>query len=235
MGSDPAKDPNAQPNEQPQHQVCITKGFWLDQYEVTNAAYQQFIEDGGYTQREFWSESGWQWKGNRTQPQETQGFVEPQQPRVGIHWYEAEAYARWRGGRSPTEAEWEYAARGPKSTLYPWGDVYEVGRANVNETSVGGQWRERSLPVGSFENGKSWVGAYDMAGNVWEWTSTWYNSTSYQQRPKDDPQDPDRGELRVARGGSWYLDPINARSVTRRDRPFVLETVSGIRVVHGVP
>lgn len=231
MGSNPQKDPQARPNEQPQHEVCLTKGFWLDQYEVTNAAYQQFIADGGYRRRELWSDAGWQWKGSRTQPQNMDGFTDSQQPRVGIHWFEAEAYATWRGGRLPTEAEWEYAARGPKGTIYPWGDTYEIGRANVNETSIGGQQRGKTLPVGSFPNGKSWVGAYDMAGNVWEWTSSWYDTDYYQQRIKNNPPGADRGELRVARGSSWYLDPSNARSVTRRDRPFVLETVSGIRVV----
>jgi len=231
MGSDPKKDPQAQPNEQPQHEVCITKGFWLDQYEVTNAAFQQFIVNGGYMKREFWSDAGWQWKGNRIQPQDIEGFTAPQQPRVGINWYEAEAYAKWRGGRLPTEAEWEYAARGATGTIYPWGDIYQIGWANVNETSVGGQGRGKTLSVGSFPNGKSWVGAYDMAGNVWEWTSSWYAANYYQQRIKNDPVGAERGELRVARGSSWYLDPSNARSVNRRDRPFVLETVSGIRVV----
>jgi formylglycine-generating enzyme required for sulfatase activity len=231
MGSNPQQDPKAQPNEQPQHEVCITKGFWLDQYEVTNAAYQEFIANKGYTRRELWSDAGGQWKGNRTQPKNIEKFTDPQQPRVGINWYEAEAYAKWRGGRLPTEAEWEYAARGSKGTIYPWGNTYEIGRANVNETSINGQWRERTLPVGSFPNGRSWVGAYDMAGNVWEWTSTWYDANYYQRRIKNDPLGSERGELRVARGSSWYLDAANARSVTRRDRPFVLETVSGIRIV----
>ncbi len=230
MGSNPQTDPQARPNEQPQHQVCISNGFWLDRYEVTNAAYQKFIADGGYTRRELWSDAGWQWKGSRTQPKNIDGFTAPQQPRVGINWFEAEAYAKWRGGRLPTEAEWEYAARGPQGTIYPWGNTYELGRANVNETGIGGQRRGVTLPVGSFPNGKSWVGAEDMAGNVWEWTASWYDAAYYQQRIKTDPPGAARGELRVARGSSWYLDPANARSVTRRDRPFVLETVSGIRV-----
>lgn len=229
-GSDPTSDVQARPNEQPKHEICITRGFWLDTYEVTNAAYQEFIDDAGYTRRELWSEDGWQWKGDRTGPENIEGFTDPQQPRVGISWYEADAYARWRSGRLPTEAEWEYAARGPESLIYPWGNEYEIGRANVNESQIGGQSRGQTLPVGSFDNGKSWVGAYDMAGNVWEWTADWYDPNYYQQGVKNDPPGPKSGEIRVARGSSWYLDPVNARSTTRRDRPFVLNTVSGIRV-----
>ena len=81
-----------------------------------------------------------------------------------LTWFEAEAYAAWRGGRLPTEAEWEYAARGPKSTVYPWGDAFDREEANVLN-SVAPQ------PVGSYPTGASWVGAEQLSGNVWEWVA----------------------------------------------------------------
>jgi gamma-glutamyl hercynylcysteine S-oxide synthase len=100
-GSDPAKDKDARPDEQPQHEVRISQGFWLDMYPVTNAAYEQFIADGGYEKRAFWSADGWTWVVEKLEiirANDSEGFTDPQQPRVGISWYEADAYARWRGG-----------------------------------------------------------------------------------------------------------------------------------------
>ncbi len=238
MGSDPGQDANAQADEMPQHQVCITQGYWIDQYEVTNAAYQQFIGDGGYRNRAYWSADGWQWLTSKqfTAPQDFDFFNSPEQPRVGVSWYEAEAYARWRGGRLPTEAEWEYAARGPDSRLYPWGNAYQNGYANIDESDIGGQKVGRSAAVGSYENGKSWINAYDLIGNVWEWVNDWYDANYYQQRIKDDPPGPTTGTNRVLRGGSYFNDQLCARAACRRVRfrgrsPDSRDDAIGIRVV----
>lgn len=226
MGSDPTKNPYTEADELPQHEVCLSRGYWLDQYEATNAAYQEFIDAGGYKKREYWSEQGWQWlqTKNITGPQRYSGFTDPKQPRIGVSWYEAEAYAHWRGGRLPTEAEWEYAAAGPKSLMYPWGNTYESGRANV--VSQG------TRPVGSYESGKSWIGAYDMVGNVWEWTADWYNETYYSLQVKDDPTGPATGTARALRGGSWNNNQVNARSTYRgTDDPGTRFNVVGLRVI----
>ncbi len=238
MGSDPAQDPAAQPDEIPQHQVCISQGYWLDQYEVTNTAYQAFIDDGGYRRQEFWSHDGWQWVQTKgiTGPLTFYGTGSPQQPQVGIAWYEADAYARWRGGRLPTEAEWEYAARGPDSRIYPWGNTYQSGYANFDEQSTGGQHSTQSTAVGSYESGKSWINAYDMAGNVWEWVQDWYDANYYQQRIVTDPQGPDSGTTKVLRGGSWFNDPGCARVACRHVRfrgrsPDSRDDAVGMRVV----
>src|SRR5258708_2939570 len=161
MGTDPSRDLPLVADELPQHHVCISKGFWLDQYEVTNDAFDQFVQASGYTTQSYWSKDGWNWVQNNrnTVPaEETQCFSDPKQPRVLISWYEAEAYAHWRGGRLPTEAEWEYADRGPKNFIYPWGDDYQPDNLNA-EKKVG-----HTTDVGSYEDGKSWVNAYDMAG-----------------------------------------------------------------------
>ena len=211
MGSDPAKDKSAAKDEQPQHQVCITRGYWLDQYAVTNADFAQFIKDGGYTRKELWSDEGWKWlQDNKIKgPQDEAKFSEPKQPRVGVSWYEAEAYAKWRGGRLPTEAEREYAARGPDSLIYPWGDQWDPTKANV-KSSV-------TKPVGSYPGGKCWVGAFDMSGNVWEWTADRYSAKYYQDQVKEDPQGPDSGDTRALRGGTWDYPETFARAASRSD------------------
>lgn len=98
--------------------------------------------------------------------------TEPELPRRCVTWFEADAYARWRGGRLPTEAEWELAARGPDSRVYPSGDAFDATRCNV----VGATG---TVPVGSFPGGASWVGARDLAGNAMEWVNDWLDVSYY--------------------------------------------------------
>src|SRR5258708_5493734 len=224
MGSAPRAD--ARSDEQPEHEVHIMAAFWLDQYAVTNEAYRAFIEDEGYSKRQYWSNAGWQWLATNgiTGPGDYVGFAEAQQPRVGVSWFEADAYTRWRGGRLPTEAQWEYAARGPQSLIYPWGNDYQDKRANIRGT--------RTKPVDSFPEGKSWVGAEDMCGNVWEWVADWYDEVFYQQEIGIDPVGPTEGKTRVLRGGSWQHDKNLARSAARRhDGPASRDDYIGFRIV----
>lgn len=226
MGANQGRDKDARPDEEPQHQVCLTHGYWLDQYEVTNDAYLKFIEDDGYKTKKNWSDEGWAWlQANRlTGPSVCTGFTDAQQPQVCITWYEADAYARWRGGRLPTEAEWEYAARGPNSLIYPWGPSYQPGQANINS--------DGTKPVGTVKTDVSWVGAYDLAGNVFEWTHDWYDANYYKQRLQDNPIGPASGRSYVARGGSWKSIPSASRASARNSfgadyRAFTL----GFRIV----
>lgn len=227
MGSDPQKDPQAQAPEQPAHDVCITRGYWLDRYEVTNAAYQRFIDEDGYTRRELWSEAGWAWrvKNSRTGPDSYGDFLDPNQPRVGITWFEAEAYARWRGGRLPTEAEWEYAARGPKGLIFPWGNKWDPSRANYGNTV------EHTEPVNKFTNGQSWLFTFNMVGNAWEWCADWFDAKYYAQSPKNDPPGPSQGTERCQRGGSFDNDPSLLRGALRNksDPTFQFSAV-GVRI-----
>ncbi len=229
-GSDPRRDFwYARADETPQHDVHITRGFWLDKYEVTNASFAAFVAAGAYERPELWREQGWQWKGARRTPARPvePGFEDSDQPRSWITWFEAEAYARWRGGRLPTEAEWEYAARGPASSIYPWGDEWDDARAHTSES---GLWQTR--PVGSFLRGVSWCGAHDLCGNVHEWTADWFDPLGYRFAPCADPSGPESGRARSLRGGSFGGPRSSARSARRMDRdPTQPSLAIGIRVV----
>ena len=236
-GSDPAKE-RANRYETPQHDVCLTAGFWIDKYEVTQASFQQFVDEEGYLRPEYWSGEGWGWKGSLAAPQPApQEFSSPQQPRNWITSYEAEAYARWRGGTLPTEVQWEYAARGPQSTIYPWGDEWDVGRANVGKSGHG-----RTVDVDQYENGVSWCGAFHMAGNVREWTADWYDANLYQLHILHDPTGPPAGTERAVRGGSyasfgsrflWFDYPPDSARAARRSStvPTHRSVALGMRVV----
>jgi formylglycine-generating enzyme required for sulfatase activity len=131
----------------------IVGPFFIDRTEVTNEEYQKFINVTGYPAPSYWR--GRSFKAG-----------EAKIPVVNVSWLDASAYAKWAGKRLPTEAEWEFAARGPQQFLYPWGDEWRTGYANAN---LGG--KGKIAPVGSYSRGVSPFGALDMCGNVWELTS----------------------------------------------------------------
>jgi formylglycine-generating enzyme required for sulfatase activity len=215
-------------SEQPAHEVRLTKGYWIDTDEVTNRAFAAFVGAGGYTTPALWSKAGRAWLAGQDVARLPLpcGDDVPEDPRTCITWYEAEAYATWRNGRLPTEAEWEYAARGPESRVYPWGTAFEADRANV-VGSVGPE------PVGSHPTGASWVGARDMAGNAMEWVSDWLDVGYYRTSPKDDPAGPPSGTKKVEKGGWWGSNPFVARSAYRHyeDPPTYGDKHIGFRVV----
>jgi formylglycine-generating enzyme required for sulfatase activity len=166
----------------------LEEGFFINRYPVTNAEYRRFVEAGGYGKREYWSDEGWQRKQREkwTEPRywDHTKWNQPDQPVVGVSWYEAEAYARWAGGRLPTEVEWEKAARGVDGRQYPWGDGFDPSKCNTRESGIG-----KTTPVGEYSaKGDSPYGAADMAGNVWEWCADWYDENE---------------DAKVLRGGSW--------------------------------
>ncbi len=215
-------------SERPQHEVALSDGYWIDATEVTNEAFQQFVDAGGYTTESLWSEAGWTWLQGLDASALPVACVdgEPTHPRVCITWFEAEAYAAWRGGALPTEAQWEFAARGPSSVVFPWGDAWDPAKANVVDST--------SLePVGSYPEGASWVGAVDMAGNAMEWVADWYSSSYYKQEVRDDPTGPDLGTKKVEKGGWWGAAPYVARAAYRHfeDPPTYQDHHIGVRVV----
>ena len=207
MGSNDGDD-----DEKPVHTVYVD-AFYMDKYEVTNAQYRKFIDATGYRAPRYWS-------GSR--------YNAPDQPVVGVSWHDAAAYAKWSGKRLPTEAEWEKAARGGlPGKKYPWGD--SIGHDDANYSGTGGKdhWSGTS-PVGSFSaNG---YGLYDMAGNVWEWCSDWYDSSYYANSPSRNPVGPGSGQSRVLRGGSWDANGVNLRYALRGgNNPTSTSSDSGFR------
>ncbi len=216
------------PSEQPQHTVRLTAGYWIDTTEVTNAAFAAFVEAGGYTTEAYWSADGWAWVGRldpRGLPKRCAGDA-PDVPRRCITWFEAEAYAVWRGGTLPTEAQWEFAARGPESTVYPWGDEWDPGLANVLDSTA-------AEAVGGYPAGASWVGALDMSGNAMEWVADWWSEDYYAASPTDDPTGPATGTRKVEKGGWWGSNEFVARSAYRHfeDPPTYSDKHIGFRIV----
>ncbi len=195
MGCVPA-DIECSDNEKPRHAVTISKPFLMMITPVTVAQYRRFAQATG--------------RAAALAPTFAQG---DDHPVVDVIWDDAVAYCSWAGGRLPTEAEWEYAARGGKDGLkYPWGDSITHDNANFKGTGGRDQWKYTS-PVGSFEaNG---FGLFDMAGNVWEWCADPYGEKYYASSPSVDPQGPSSGSSRVLRGGSWDFDPKSLRASFR--------------------
>jgi formylglycine-generating enzyme required for sulfatase activity len=196
-------------DEQPVHAVTLD-GFWMDRTEVTNAQYARCVAGGACSPP---SESR-----SATRDSYYGDSQYDDYPVIYVNWHDADAYCGWAGGRLPTEAEWEYAARGPDGHVYPWGNEPPT-RAFLNYD----QNREDTNEVGSYRHGASWSGAMDMAGNVWEWVADWYASDYYAGSPAQNPKGPEGGDRKNFRGGSWTSSESivrmayrgSARSVSR--------------------
>ena len=200
-------------DEQPAHTVSLD-GFWIDKHEVTNAQFAVFLnekgnqEEGGVTWLDLDSDYCLiEQSGGEFRPKS--GYAD--HPVVLVSWYGAKAYAEWVGGRLPSEAEWEYAARGPEGYVYPWGDEFDGARLNFCDVNRAYDWcatvyddgYERTAPVGSFPDGASWCEALDMAGNVWEWTRSLYKDYPYDSGDGRENLDAGIDVPRVLRGGAF--------------------------------
>ncbi len=199
-------------DEQPVEMVWFAEPFWIDLYEVTNVQYG----------------SSGEWSGDEL-------------PREFVNWADAVAHCAGRGARLPTEAEWEYAARGPDGLVFPWGDRFKRGLVNSCDRSC--EWTligtsvddgyANTAPVGSYADGASWVGAMDMSGNVWEWTSSIYRPYPYSATDGSADSGADGESRRVLRGGSWYHSGSDLlRSAARYAvSPDYTDYVVGLRCV----
>ena len=198
-------------DEYPDHTVELPD-YWLDQTEVTNGQYRLCAEAGecdppkemgSFTRENYYDDTGFN-----------------NYPVVHVTRDMAADYCDWAGVRLPTEAEWEYAARGPEGLIFPWGNEFDPGRLNYCDAGCQGvadltynDGYPDTAPVGSFPEGASWIGALDMSGNVREWVADWYGY--YPNEKVDNPQGPAEGDSRIPRGGSWYDTQDNLRSTNR--------------------
>ena len=184
------------PAESPVHVVKVD-AFYIDAFEVTLAQYRACVEAGfcslpAEADRCEWTEGG---------PDD--------HPINCVYWQQAFDYCSWAELRLPTEAEWEKAARGTDGRTYPWGEEeIDRDRANYKGTNT-------AKPVGSYPEGTSPYGAYDMSGNVWEWVADWWDENYYSTNPTDNPVGPDSGEFKVLRSGSWCFLEFSQRSARR--------------------
>ena len=203
--------------EQPQHTVFLDE-YQIGKYEITNRQYAQCVKAGICAQL-------FSGRGNNKD-------LDP----VGtVTWSDAKTYCEWAGGRLPTEAEWEKAARGPDGRIYPWGNSIDCSLSNFwprNSNICIGNKTE----IGIYKDGKSPYGLLDMSGNVWEWVNDWYSDTYYQVSPFSNPLGPSSGTDHVLRGGSFINDEIQMRSSSRAGAdPYSVFDTWGFRCARDVP
>lgn len=189
-------------DEEPPHEVYLD-AFYMDIYEVTNAAYKICVTAGtcdppksigSYARSNYYGNSKFD-----------------NYPVIYVDWNKANAYCEWRGASLPTEAQWEKAARGDDGRTFPWGEGISCNQANYGGNSC----VDDTTEVGSYESGKSPYGMYDMAGNVWEWVADWYDASYYTSSPYSNPLGPSSGEYRMLRGGSFDITVLGVRSANR--------------------
>lgn len=203
-------DTLAHVDEVPAHKVFVN-GFWIMQFEVTNAQYKLCVEENICTQpyNQRWNDSAY-----------------ANHPVTNVNWEQAQTYAKWVNGRLPTEAEWEKACRGTDGRLYPWGNQLP----NPELLNYVGTNKSDTMPVGSYPPGINTL--YDMAGNVWEWTADWYEKTYYDNSPPSNPQGADNGTYHTIRGGSSYYGDDYVRCAARGwYLPIAPDVNIGFRVV----
>jgi len=213
---------NSQEDESPVHEVTLSD-FYIDKYEVTMAEFEKFVKatnyitdaekDGGVNN---YGDSGWEVIPNRNWRMDKNGSLIPKseynKPVVNVSWYDAMNYAKWAGKRLPTEAEWEYAARGGKKSkeyLYSGSDdIDKVGWYSINS-------EYKLHPVGKKQPNE--LGIYDMTGNAFEWCYDNYGSTYYSESPKENPTGPESGTYKCLRGGSFEGEPEGLRNAGYRN------------------
>jgi iron(II)-dependent oxidoreductase len=237
-------EPWAYDNELVPHEVEV-RPFLIDRAPVTNRAFAEFVDDNGYGTPKCWSAAGWEWRqaedasaplhwergsggwvrvrfGHREQPP-------PDEPVQHVSFFEAEAFARWAGKRLPTEAEWERAATWDErrgKSRYPWGREFMGYEANLGHT------RFSPAPVGSYAGGESPTGCVQLTGDVWEWTSSYFQPyPGFLSYPYPEYSEVYFGEeYRVLRGGSWATDPLVARGSFRNwEHPTRRQIFAGFR------
>jgi formylglycine-generating enzyme required for sulfatase activity len=188
-------------NETPAHRVCISQAYWIDLTAVTNRQYGKSAFLGLLNSAN----------------------AQPDWPVDSVSWQAAADFCLERGARLPSEAEWEFAARGPDNWIYPFGDEFDLDKPTLRKISP--------APVGEKPEGASWVGALDMSGGIGEWVQDWY--APYPREDQRDPNGPANGEKRILRGGSWFAHAAYMVRSAFRDPvdPGYATSVTGFRCV----
>jgi formylglycine-generating enzyme required for sulfatase activity len=184
---------NGDKDETPVHPVLVD-GFYIDKYEVANRRFEKFVKESGYRATGSWRKHFSAGK---------EDF-----PVREVTWEDASAYAKWAGKRLPTEAEWERAARGSSGFVFSLGNEYKTDLAR---TGVG--YKDGPVKVGNYPPNE--FGLYDMTGNVLEWCEDWFDPDYYSKSPKQSPGGPEKGKMKVLRGGAWDDDAISSRATNR--------------------
>lgn len=196
--------------EKPEHRVQISRGFWLGKCEVTVEQWLRYCR--------------------KAQVLLQANIIAPtnDHPMMGANFSDVAAYCRFYGLTLPTEAQWEYAARGAEGRQYPWGNEWDESKCCNNDNAGP---TAATFPVGTFPQGASWCGALDMAGNLAEWCNDWYAADYYAHSPQDDPKGPETGTERVQRGGYCFGDAEECRSAYRfSDDPGNRDGAGGLRM-----
>ena len=249
-------------SEAPCHEVCVTRDFYVGKYEVAVAQYRQFVQATGHkTQAEKEGGGGYDAKGafldKANFSWQSPGFAQTDDhPVVCMAWNDAKAFCGWLNAtdttrpegwsyRLPTEAEWEYVARGSESLTYPWGNEWNGAPCNFKDKSSGVRHADpkvddghpRTAPVGTYSRrGNSPFDVADMVGNAWEWCEDYYAPQFYATGPHDDPRNTEVADTRTARGGSWGNEPLECRSALRIGfKPSFRYNGIGFRVVLARP
>lgn len=210
-------DMNGEPAEYPERALRMD-AFGIDRTEVTNAAYRACVRAGACDAAPYL---------------EDPRLGAPDRPVVGVSWLDAKRFCGWAGRRLPTEAEWEYAARGGDLRKWPWGHAFDPERAN---TRAPDDDHAKTAPVGSFPEGASPFGVLDMAGNVAEWTADVFEPTWYRvDDTRANPTGPAEGRERVVRGGSWADGRHRVRVSARVGKgPTEVDDATGFRCARSV-
>lgn len=222
-------DNNSEANEYPEHKIFLDD-YYIDKYPVTNIQYDTFIKNTSYESQGTWQK----YYSDRTE----------NHPVTNISWQDAKSYADWAGKRLPTEAEWEKAARGTDRRKYPWGNKWDKNLCNNRDLDIRELIENMSdivngrgtLRTGSFPGGASPYGVMDMAGQVIEWCSDWYDPHYYQYNIKENPAGPKSGREKVLRGGCWYSSNSMFCNCTHRDffPPYDAHWFYGFRCAKGI-
>jgi len=200
-------------DEAPAKMIYLSS-YYIDKYEVSNKKYTEFIIATDHPAPAYWDH---------------RKLNQPSQPVTGVNWFDADTYCHWENKRLPTEAEWEKAARGPAGSIYPWGNKIEFSKANFAKGKSGQKYITDS--VDAHPDGISYYGAYNMAGNVFEWVQDWYSSNYYSTDETRNPIGPQMQDVKITgtirnnpksdlkkkviRGGSWFA-PAQSIKTTHR-------------------